>query len=118
MLTLTPDDPVGAAHGQAAAESAARAGDRVAAVGRLVRVRFFLTGQGPTRNWGHGSGAPAMNAALCVYPQLNAVVVALANLDPLAADNEADFYANRMALQERDSAGTPLPVRSARLALR
>lgn len=61
---------------------------------------FFLGGQGPTRNWGHGGGAPGMNAAFRVYPELDAVVAALANLDPLAADNQADFYANRMALRE------------------
>lgn len=61
---------------------------------------FWIGGQGPTRNWGHGGGAPGMNAAFRVFPELDAVVVALANLDPLAADNEADFYANRMALDE------------------
>ncbi|MDP3676593.1 MAG: serine hydrolase domain-containing protein [Novosphingobium sp.] len=61
---------------------------------------FFVGGQGPTRNWGHGGGAPGMNAAFRIYPELDAVVVALANLDPLAADNQADFYANRMALKE------------------
>jgi CubicO group peptidase (beta-lactamase class C family) len=61
---------------------------------------FFLAGQGPTRNWGHGGGAPGMNAAFRVYPELDAIVVALANLDPLAADNQSDFYANRMALDE------------------
>jgi CubicO group peptidase (beta-lactamase class C family) len=61
---------------------------------------FFVGGQGPTRNWGHGGGAPGMNAAFRVFPELDAVVVALANLDPLAADNQADYYANRMALDE------------------
>ena len=61
---------------------------------------FFIGGQGPTANWGHGGGAPGMNSSIRVYPQLDAVVVALANLDPLAADDETDFYANRMALDE------------------
>lgn len=61
---------------------------------------FFVGGQGPTRNWGHGGGSLGMNAAFRVYPELDAVVVALANLDPLAADNQADYYANRMALDE------------------
>ena len=61
---------------------------------------FFLAGEGPTRNWGHGGGAPGMNSAIRVFPELDAVVVALANLDPRAADNQADFYANRMALDE------------------
>jgi len=61
---------------------------------------FLVGGEGPTRNWGHGGAAPGMNAAFRVYPNLDAVVVALANLDPLAADDEADFYSNRMALEE------------------
>lgn len=61
---------------------------------------FWLGGQGPTRNWGHGGGAPGMNAAFRVFPELDAVVVALANLDPIAADNQAVYYSNRMALDE------------------
>jgi CubicO group peptidase (beta-lactamase class C family) len=61
---------------------------------------FFVGGNGPTRNWGHGGGAPGMNAAFRVYPELDATVVALANLDPLAADNQSGYYANRMALGE------------------
>jgi CubicO group peptidase (beta-lactamase class C family) len=61
---------------------------------------FSIGGQGPARNWGHGGGAPGMNAAFRVFPELDAIVVALSNLDPPAADNQADFYANRMALNE------------------
>jgi CubicO group peptidase (beta-lactamase class C family) len=61
---------------------------------------FFISGEGPTRNWGHGGGAPGMNAAFRVYPQLDATVVALANLDPQAADNQSNYYGNRMALDE------------------
>lgn len=61
---------------------------------------FSIDGKGPTRNWGHGGGAPGMNAAFRVYPELDAVVVALANLDPLAAGTQADYYVNRMALDE------------------
>lgn len=61
---------------------------------------FWIGGQGPTRNWGHGGGAPGMNAAFRVFPELDAIVVALANLDPRAADHQADYYANRMALHE------------------
>ena len=41
-----------------------------------------------------------MNAAFRIYPELDAAVVVLANLDAPAANNEADFYANRMALGE------------------
>lgn len=61
---------------------------------------FWIGGQGPTRNWGHGGGAPGMNAAFRVYPELDAIAVGLANLDPPAADNQVDYYANRMALDE------------------
>ena len=61
---------------------------------------FWVEGQGPTRRWGHGGGAPGMNAAFRVYPELDAVVVALANLNPLAAGHQAEYYANRMALDE------------------
>jgi CubicO group peptidase (beta-lactamase class C family) len=61
---------------------------------------FSIGGQGPMRNWGHGGGAPGMNAAFRVYPELDAIAIALANLDPPAAGNELDFYANRMALDE------------------
>lgn len=61
---------------------------------------FMVRGTGPARQWGHGGGAPGMNAAFRVYPELDAVVIALANLDPLAADEIADFYASRMALDE------------------
>ena len=61
---------------------------------------FMIGGKGATRYWGHGGGAPGMNAAFRFYPELDAVVVALANLDPGAADIEADFYANRMAVNE------------------
>lgn len=61
---------------------------------------FMVSGSGPTLNWGHGGGAPGMNAAFRVYPALDSVVVALSNLDPMSAEDEADFYANRMALEE------------------
>ncbi|WP_198045772.1 serine hydrolase domain-containing protein [Novosphingobium aquimarinum] len=57
---------------------------------------FIVAGEGLTRNWGHGGGAPGMNSSIRVYPELDAIVVALANLDPPAAEDEADFYANRM----------------------
>jgi len=61
---------------------------------------FWIEGEGVSRRWGHGGGAPGMNAAFRVYPALDAVIVALSNLDPLAADNQADWYANRMAPDE------------------
>ena len=53
---------------------------------------------GRARNWGHGGGAPGMNAAFRVFPELDAIVVALANLDPLAADSQATFMPTGSAL--------------------
>jgi len=61
---------------------------------------FFIGGKGPTAQLGSWRGAPGMNAAFRVFPEPDAVVVALASLNPLAAANMADFCANRMALNE------------------
>ena len=45
---------------------------------------FFLGGQGRTRHWGHGGGAPGMNAAFRVFPELDAIG------QPLPSDELAD----------------------------
>jgi hypothetical protein len=41
------------------------------------------------RFFGHGGGSPGMNGRLSVFPASNYVVVALANIDPPAADHVA-----------------------------
>lgn len=48
------------------------------------------------RRIGHGGGAPGMNADLAIYPGSGYVVVALANLDPPAAQDVASFIAARL----------------------
>ena len=59
---------------------------------------FSIQGEGATASWGHGGGAPGMNAEIAYYPALDAIVVALANVDPPAARRQAEYYANRMPL--------------------
>jgi CubicO group peptidase (beta-lactamase class C family) len=48
------------------------------------------------RCFGHGGGSPGMNGRLSVFPGLNYVIVALANLDPPAADDIARFIRDRL----------------------
>lgn len=55
-----------------------------------------MQGQGPTRSFGHGGGAPGQNGDLRVFPELGYVVVALSNLDPPAASRLVDYVAVRL----------------------
>ncbi|GGD56004.1 serine hydrolase domain-containing protein [Pseudoxanthomonas indica] len=48
--------------------------------------------------YGHGGGAPGMNADFRVFPGLNRVVIALSNFDPEAAERVAAYYRARMPL--------------------
>jgi CubicO group peptidase (beta-lactamase class C family) len=66
--------------------------------GRWYGYGFMVSGEGSLQNYGHEGGAPGMNGILRVYPELDVVVIALSNLDPPAADQLADFYAERMPL--------------------
>jgi CubicO group peptidase (beta-lactamase class C family) len=50
------------------------------------------------RRFGHGGGAPGMNAEFRVYPRTDTVVVVLSNLDPPAATQLADFFDERMPI--------------------
>jgi D-alanyl-D-alanine carboxypeptidase len=50
------------------------------------------------REFGHNGGAPGMNGELKVYPQSGYVVVVLANVDPPAAGQIADFISSRLPL--------------------
>lgn len=63
---------------------------------RWYGLGFEIHGEGAAAYWGHGGGAPGMNAAFRVYPASDTVIVALSNIDPPGADLLADFYANRM----------------------
>ena len=57
---------------------------------------FGIRGEGALKSYGHGGGTPGMNGELRVFPQLGAVVISLANLDPPAATRVVDYYALRM----------------------
>ncbi len=51
------------------------------------------------RSFGHGGGAPGMNGELRIYPQSGYVVAVLANLDPPAATQVAEFIGSRLPAQ-------------------
>jgi D-alanyl-D-alanine carboxypeptidase len=48
------------------------------------------------RHFGHGGGAPGMNAELQIYPQSGYVIAVLANMDPPAATQVCEYIANRL----------------------
>jgi CubicO group peptidase (beta-lactamase class C family) len=52
------------------------------------------------RQIGHGGGAPGMNADLVIMPDNGYVVVALANLDPPAAENVSRFAVARLPVSQ------------------
>jgi D-alanyl-D-alanine carboxypeptidase len=52
--------------------------------------------EGGVRFFGHGGGAPGMNGDLQIYPQSSYVVAVLANIDPPAAQQVAEFIASRL----------------------
>ena len=55
--------------------------------------------EGGVRSFGHGGGAPGMNGELRIYPQSGYVVAVLANLDPPAATQLAEFIGSRLPAQ-------------------
>jgi len=67
---------------------------------------FFASGEGPLRMYGHAGGAPGMNGDLKVYPELGVVVVALANIDPPAAERLTDYYVRRMPVETGSEVST------------
>jgi D-alanyl-D-alanine carboxypeptidase len=56
----------------------------------------FVVGRQPSRHYGHGGGAPGMNGELRIFPQLGYVVVGLSNLDPPAASELVNVFADRL----------------------
>jgi D-alanyl-D-alanine carboxypeptidase len=67
--------------------------------GKWYGFGFAINGEdGPDHWYGHGGGAPGMNADLRVFPHSGTVIVTLANLDPVVANRLAEFYLNRMPL--------------------
>lgn len=69
----------------------------------LYGYGFQLGGQGETKHFGHVGGAEGMNGALRIYPATGDVVVALANMDPPAAETLVEYYGNRMPLKMTNS---------------
>jgi CubicO group peptidase (beta-lactamase class C family) len=63
-----------------------------------------VIGQGATRAFGHGGGAPGQNGDLRVFPELGYTVVALSNFDPPAASRLADFVTGRVMAADRSQA--------------
>jgi D-alanyl-D-alanine carboxypeptidase len=60
---------------------------------------FQLGRPGETRNYGHGGGAPGMNAILRVYPESGQSVIVLCNLDSPSASRMGDWLHARMPLK-------------------
>ena len=69
-----------------------------------------IAGDGATRSFGHGGGAPGQNGDLRVFPESGYVIVALSNLDPPAASRLADFVAARLPLAATNTARPPIVV--------
>jgi CubicO group peptidase (beta-lactamase class C family) len=68
--------------------------------GKWYGFGFAVYGESGLDHWyGHGGGAPGMNADLRVFPEIDTVIVTLANIDPLIANRLAEFYLNRMPLE-------------------
>ena len=61
---------------------------------------FMVGKRNGVAGFGHGGGAEGMNAALQVFPALDAVVIGLANIDPPAVERLVDYYTARMPLAE------------------
>jgi D-alanyl-D-alanine carboxypeptidase len=59
---------------------------------------MLLSGDGATRSFGHGGGAPGQNGDLRVFQESGYVTVALSNLDPPVASRMLDFIAARLPL--------------------
>lgn len=68
--------------------------------GKWYGFGFAVSGNSGADHWyGHGGGAPGMNADFRVFPNSHTVIVALANVDPPVADRLVEFYMDRMPLE-------------------
>jgi D-alanyl-D-alanine carboxypeptidase len=57
---------------------------------------FAITNDGGVRSFGHGGGAPGINADLKIFPDSGFVVAVLGNLDPPNASRLSDFISVRL----------------------
>lgn len=77
---------------------------KVETPGRGIKYAYGFevqTTPGGVRLFGHGAGAPGMNARLSIFPTSGYVVVVLSNLDPPAADNIARFTNDHLPIENR-----------------
>ncbi len=79
---------------------------RIVTTGKVETARagkyaygFQSSVEGGIRLFGHGGGAPGMNGELQIYPDSGYVVAVLANLDPPAAVQVAEFIGDRLPLK-------------------
>ena len=61
---------------------------------------FQVEGEGRSRSYGHSGGAPGINGALRVFPELGYVVVGLSNLDPPSVSRVVDSLALRIQVTQ------------------
>ena len=62
---------------------------------------FMVADEEGVPAYGHGGGAQGMNGELRIFPTLDEVVVALANVDPQAATRLVEYYQVRMPLDQK-----------------
>ncbi|HEY4366607.1 MAG TPA: serine hydrolase domain-containing protein [Steroidobacteraceae bacterium] len=60
---------------------------------------FTIKSDGDAVSYGHGGGAPGMDADLRIYPETGYVLIGLSNLDPRAAKNMLDNVAVRLPIK-------------------
>jgi CubicO group peptidase (beta-lactamase class C family) len=67
--------------------------------GRGYGYGFAISNEGGARHFGHGGGAPGINAALEIFPDAGYVIAVMGNLDPPAASRVSDFVAARLPVK-------------------
>lgn len=60
---------------------------------------FGVSNDGGVRSFGHGGGAPGINADLKIFPDSGYVIAVMGNLDPPAASRISDFVAARLPVK-------------------
>ena len=60
----------------------------------------FVDGKADGARWfGHGGGAPGMNGELRIFPETGYVIATLANVDPPAGTDLAEYAIDRLPLK-------------------
>ena len=66
---------------------------------------FDVSNDGGVRSFGHGGGAPGINADLKIFPDSGYVIAVMRNLDPPAASRISDFIAARLPVKWATTSG-------------